>query len=68
MAKCPCKGCLPPKRSASCHSTCSAYAEWVEERAREKQAAWEQKQMDKACDYFSSHLTCGDYAMRRSKR
>jgi hypothetical protein len=30
MAKiCPCKGCVPPKRNAECHSNCKEYKDWV---------------------------------------
>ena len=25
---CPCKGCVPPKRNAECHSKCPEYIEW----------------------------------------
>lgn len=25
---CPCKGCVPPKRTLSCHSTCQEYTDW----------------------------------------
>ena len=25
---CPCKGCVPPKRTPTCHSSCTDYAEW----------------------------------------
>lgn len=27
-SNCPCKGCVPPKRSITCHSTCEAYIVW----------------------------------------
>ena len=26
--ECPCKGCVPPKRNAECHSICPEYKEW----------------------------------------
>ena len=25
---CPCKDCTPPKRCATCHSTCKEYLKW----------------------------------------
>ena len=25
---CPCRGCVPPKRTPTCHSSCPDYAEW----------------------------------------
>lgn len=29
---CPCKGCVPPERTATCHSECEKYKEWVKVR------------------------------------
>jgi hypothetical protein len=26
--KCPCDGCVPPKRQLHCHSTCKDYIDW----------------------------------------
>jgi hypothetical protein len=26
--KCPCLGCVPPKRNADCHSNCQEYKDW----------------------------------------
>jgi hypothetical protein len=28
MNNCPCNGCVPPKRTPTCHSTCEAYKDW----------------------------------------
>ena len=25
---CPCNGCVPPKRTSTCHSTCKDYKKW----------------------------------------
>lgn len=25
---CPCRGCVPPKRTPTCHSNCPEYADW----------------------------------------
>lgn len=42
---CPCKGCVPPKRTPDCHSHCQEYADWKKahdeevERLREIQRA-----------------------------
>jgi hypothetical protein len=27
---CPCKDCKPPKRNATCHTTCEEYLKWHE--------------------------------------
>ena len=29
---CPCKGCVPPKRTPDCHSICPDYKKWDAER------------------------------------
>lgn len=26
--ECPCRHCVPPKRSITCHSSCDEYTEW----------------------------------------
>lgn len=28
----PCKGCVPPKRNATCHCTCQGYLDYLEEK------------------------------------
>lgn len=30
MADCPCRGCVPPKRNPSCHTSCKEYKDWKE--------------------------------------
>lgn len=34
---CPCKNCVPPKRTPYCHSTCEYYKKWCEEYKKEKE-------------------------------
>ena len=34
---CPCKNCVPPKRTPDCHSTCEDYKKWSEEHKEEKE-------------------------------
>ena len=34
---CPCKNCVPPKRTPDCHSTCEDYKKWSEEHKKEKE-------------------------------
>ena len=34
---CPCKNCVPPKRTPGCHSTCEDYKKWSEEHKKEKE-------------------------------
>ncbi len=31
---CPCKGCLPPTRTSTCHSTCQLYVDWDKDHKR----------------------------------
>lgn len=35
--KCPCYGCIPPKRNGYCHSTCNEFIEW-QKKDREERA------------------------------
>ena len=42
ISRCPCDGCMPPKRHQYCHANCPDYPEWVAEQKRKKQA----KEMD----------------------
>ena len=34
---CPCKNCVPPKRTPGCRSTCEDYKKWSEEHKKEKE-------------------------------
>lgn len=36
--KCPCKGCVAPKRKPGCHSVCPEYAEFSEQEELRKKA------------------------------
>lgn len=37
--KCPCKGCIPPKRHSGCHGKCKDYKDWkrLEDEDHEEQ-------------------------------
>ena len=63
--RCPCKGCLPPRRSPACHSTCIQYAGWKERREMEKAHIKEAKNIDEMCNYLSRHITSGDFERSR---
>lgn len=39
----PCKGCVPPKRTSTCHAECEAYLKWQKERNEELDAIRQQK-------------------------
>lgn len=41
MIQNPCKGCQPPTRSAECHATCEAYANFVKETSSIREQAWQ---------------------------
>lgn len=50
--KCPCIGCVPPKRKMFCHSHCDEYDAWCEQRIKEKKKleddyAWNQSEAAK---------------------
>ena len=36
----PCKGCVPPERSAECHARCERYLEWESIKNRRRQERW----------------------------
>ena len=38
MNKCPCKGCVAPKRKPGCHSICPEYIEYSEQEEMRKKA------------------------------
>ena len=66
--ECPCKDCVPPKRSPTCHSTCPDYKEWkgeLDERNAEiKKAKDEQIMLD---DYRIRGAEKAKWARERSK-
>ncbi len=35
--ECPCKGCMPPKRSSTCHGNCKEYLEWSTAKTEENE-------------------------------
>lgn len=52
---CPCKGCIPPKRSPTCHSTCIQYAGWKVEHDEEKERILSAKKKDEVVIYFGTY-------------
>lgn len=46
--KCPCNGCVPPRRHEACHDHCPEYAEWIQPklRAREERALYSTVRQD----------------------
>lgn len=59
--KCPCKGCLPPRRSPACHTTCTHYAEWKAERDKKNAQVREAKKTEEICLFFTRRGTSGDF-------
>lgn len=63
----PCRHCVPPKRTPTCHSGCPDYKEWrteLDERNEKiKKAREEQKMLD---DFFFSGLERGTLAKKKS--
>ena len=51
---CPCLGCVPPKRNASCHSSCSEYIDWKTKHDAKTAKIKEAKQ--EYDDFFISKL------------
>lgn len=45
---CPCKGCVPPKRTSTCHSTCQDYIMWSAEHQARLNAIHEAKRHEQA--------------------
>jgi hypothetical protein len=35
--KCPCNGCVPPKRHLHCHSTCKEHKDWQDWKRQVKE-------------------------------
>jgi hypothetical protein len=52
----PCRWCLPPKRTPTCHSTCEEYKLWREEYDRRK------------ADVDNEKGRCRDYYIEKKKR
>ena len=44
MRTCPCRGCVPPQRSATCHATCNDYIEWDKEKEEKNRVIHENKE------------------------
>ena len=42
--KCPCDGCKPPKRTATCHAECEDYKEWKSDRDEKNKKEYERRQ------------------------
>lgn len=58
--ECPCKNCVPPKRTPSCHSMCDAYIKWLEEHNKEKE-------LSKAYNEFINDIIGSYYSKRKKK-
>lgn len=43
---CPCKGCVPPKRHSTCHSTCPDYISWSAEQQAHREEIYQAKRRD----------------------
>lgn len=52
---CPCKGCIPPKRSPACHSNCPSYAAWKVEHEEEKERILSAKKKDEMLVYLGTY-------------
>ena len=48
---CPCKGCTPPKRNATCHANCQEYIDWDDKHKEKLAQRQHQKDMDEI--YYS---------------
>lgn len=52
-SNCPCKGCVPPKRNAECHSICPEYKEWSAAEQIKKAKIRELREEEQAYDAMS---------------
>ncbi len=61
---CPCNGCVPPKRNATCHPTCKEYIEWREEQDIKNAKIYREKKA------FQDILSCvrKNSVMKRKKK
>lgn len=46
---CPCKGCVPPKRNAECHSNCKDFKIWDQEHRQKLESIRKDKESQDAC-------------------
>ena len=44
--ECPCKDCVAPKRTATCHQTCEDYKKWVKKHLISKALIEENKRKE----------------------
>lgn len=47
---CPCMGCVPPKRHATCHATCEEYRTWERMHDKRRKEKQHQRELDEV--YF----------------
>lgn len=40
---CPCNGCVPPKRNATCHGSCTEYLTWNDEHLKKLEEVHQQR-------------------------
>lgn len=59
---CPCRGCVPPKRTSTCHSECPEYIKWHNTRMEEKTKIYEARRADE--DYFPPRMRRGQNRRR----
>lgn len=52
-SNCPCKECVPPKRSPGCHGSCAEYIAWSKRRMRHLMAVKNAKEKQKICDNYA---------------
>ena len=50
LIECPCKGCIPPKRSSICHSSCKAYLDWKKELDEQNRVINEKLRYERIAD------------------
>lgn len=60
LENCPCHGCIPPKRTATCHPECKEYINWKEQLDALNEQIREQKRID--------NLILEDIAKSKRKR
>lgn len=50
--KCPCHGCVPPKRNSECHGSCRGYKEWKASEQVKKDAERKRKEQEAGSSYI----------------
>lgn len=55
--ECPCKNCVPPKRSPGCHGKCPEYIEWHNDRIQDASARRKIKNQESMADEHTIKVT-----------